>query len=226
LLRALNAGGADMIELGVPFSDPVADGPTIQRSSQRALDQAVTLEWTLSALAAFRQDHEIPVVIFTYLNPLLAYGLERFVAEAGQAGAQGVLVVDLPVGADDAIEHKLEDSPLALIRLLAPTTPPERRREIARRTQGFLYYVARLGVTGARADLRAALAVELSELRAETSVPLAVGFGISTSDQARAAARLADAVVVGSALIDRIDQAGLPAAQAWLREMRRALDAS
>jgi tryptophan synthase alpha chain len=225
LLRALSAAGADIIELGVPFSDPVADGPTIQRSSQRALDQGTTMEWTLSVLASFRREQETPVVIFTYLNPLLAFGLERFVDRAVRAGAQGVLVVDLPVGADERIEATLESSPLALIRLLAPTTPAERRREIARRTQAFLYYVARLGVTGARADLREALAEELQDLRNHTNVPLAVGFGISTPNQARAAARLADGVVVGSALIDCLDRSGIDAARNWLLSLRQAMDA-
>ncbi|MGH7466411.1 MAG: tryptophan synthase subunit alpha [Longimicrobiales bacterium] len=225
LLSALVDGGADIIELGVPFSDPVADGPTIQRSSQIALDQGVTLGWVLSILAEFRRTHDVPVVIFSYLNPLLSYGIENFVRAAVQAGALGVLVVDLPLDAEPRLEQTLEESALSLVRLLAPTTAAERGREILQRTQGFLYYVARLGVTGARADLRTTLQAEVNELRALGSVPIAVGFGISTADQASAVGRIADGVVVGSALIDRIEQSGIPAARAWLHELRLALNA-
>ena len=152
------AAGADVIELGVPFSDPVADGPTIQRSSQRALENGASLAWTLVGLRAFRARHDAPVVLFTYLNPVLRYGVGRFVDDAVAAGAQGVLLTDLPVGSDDALERAIEESPLALIRLIAPTTPAERAREIARRAQGFLYYIARMGVTGATVELRSALA--------------------------------------------------------------------
>src|SRR5688572_25021232 len=129
LLRAVADAGADIIELGVPFSDPVADGPTIQRSSQAALDQGVTLDWVLEALADFRRTHQTPVVVFTYLNPLLNRGAQAFARDATEAGAQAVLVVDLPVGSDPDLERTLEESPLALIRLLAPTTPPDRARE-------------------------------------------------------------------------------------------------
>src|SRR5688572_2588378 len=134
LLRALAGSGADIIELGVPFSDPVADGPSIQRSSQAALDQGVTLQWVLTALSEFRRAHDTPVVVFTYLNPLLSYGVDRFVADAVAAGAQAVLITDLPLGADPDLESKLETSPLSLVRLIAPTTAPDRARELAART--------------------------------------------------------------------------------------------
>jgi tryptophan synthase alpha chain len=224
LLRALADAGADVIELGVPFSDPVADGPTIQRSSQRALEHGTTLDWTLSALADFRQHADTPVVIFTYLNPILAHGADRFVRDALDAGAQAVLVTDLPVGADPELEEVIESSPLALVRLLAPTTPHARALEIARRTQGFLYYVARLGVTGARAALRAELLQELRALRAEVDVPVAVGFGISNEAQARSVAEAADGIVVGSALIDALDRGGVREAAALIARIRAALD--
>ena len=157
LLSALAEAGADVIELGVPFSDPVADGPTIQRSSQRALEHGITLDWTLSALSGFRQHFDTPVVIFTYLNPVLAHGTDRFIADALDAGAQAVLLTDLPLDADPELENTLEESPLALVRLLAPTTARARALEIARRTQGFLYYVARLGVTGQEIGLAGVL---------------------------------------------------------------------
>jgi tryptophan synthase alpha chain len=224
LLRAVADAGADVIELGVPFSDPVADGPTIQRSSQVALDNGVTLEWVLETLAEFRRTHDTATVVFTYLNPLLSYGAERFVDHATRAGAQAVLVVDLPVGSDSELERTLEKSSLALIRLLAPTTAPARARQIMQRTQGFLYYVARLGVTGARATLRTELIDELKQLRSYADVPIAVGFGISTAEQARAIAPFADAVIVGSAVIDRLDAGGASAAASLIHELRSGLD--
>jgi tryptophan synthase alpha chain len=225
LLHACDANGADIIELGVPFSDPVADGPTIQRSSQVALDQDVSLDWSLHTLREFRRTSATPVIIFTYLNPLLNLGADAFIRAASEAGAQGVLIVDLPVGSDPDLEHRLEASPLALVRLLAPTTPPQRRQEIMQRTQGFLYYVARLGVTGASAALREELSGELNTLRALGEVPIAVGFGISSPEQARAIAQVADGVVVGSALIDALDRGGVAAAAEWLLGLRRGLDA-
>ena len=226
LLRAVADAGADIIELGVPFSDPVADGPTIQRSSQAALDNGVTLNWVLETLASFRRTHQTPVVVFTYLNPLLNHGADAFARDATDAGAQAVLVVDLPVGSDPELEETLEQSPLALVRLLAPTTAPERAKEIMRRTQGFLYYVARLGVTGARTALRSELVNELQQLRQLSDVPIAVGFGISNADQARAISAVADGVIVGSALIDRLDAGGIKAAAALVESLRNGLDQS
>lgn len=224
LLDAMARAGADVIELGVPFSDPVADGPTIQRASQRALEHGVRMADVLAMLRDFRADHETPVVLFSYLNPLLRFGGARFVEAAAAAGAEGILVTDLPVGSDAALEETLEASPLALIRLVAPTTPPARVTEIARRAQGFIYYVARLGVTGASVDVRQELAAELAALREVTDVPLAVGFGISTPAHAAAVGRVADGVVVGSALIDALDRGGVPAVSAFLGGLREALD--
>ncbi len=226
LLTGFERAGADVIEVGVPFSDPVADGPTIQRASQRALEQGMTLARTLDAIAAFRSASDVPVVLFSYLNPLLQRGVDRFIGDALKAGVQGVLITDLPAGADPAVETALEDSPLALVRLIAPTTPAERAAAIARRAQGFLYYIARTGVTGATAQVRAALADEVRALRAVTSVPIAVGFGISTPQQAARVAAAADGVVVGSALIDAIERGGPAEAGRLLREMRAALDAA
>lgn len=223
LLRRYARAGADIIELGVPFSDPVADGPTIQRASQIALDQHASLEWTLAQLRAFRATHDTPVVIFSYLNPVFSYGAERFIAEAIDAGAQGVLLTDLPLDGDAALESALENSPLALIRMIAPSTTPERARAIAARAQGFLYYVARMGVTGARTDIDAGLASGVRELRAHSSVPVCVGFGISTPAQAAAVGGTADGVVVGSALIDAIEAGGPDRAEALLSSLRAAL---
>jgi tryptophan synthase alpha chain len=224
LLDTLVDAGADILEVGVPFSDPVADGPTIQRSSQRALENGATLEWTIGQVRRLRAVHDTPVVLFTYLNPVLRYGVGRFLADAAAAGADGVLVTDLPVGVDTVLEHAIEASPLAHVRLVAPTTPPARAERIARQAQGFLYYISRAGVTGARAELREGLVREVEALRAVSHVPVAVGFGISTPDQAAEVARVADGVVVGSALIDAIERAGIDGAADLLRSLRRAID--
>ena len=224
LLDALVGAGADIIEVGVPFSDPVADGPTIQRSSQHALENGTTLEWTLDQVSRFRSRHETPVVLFTYLNPILRYGVDRFLSRAASAGADGVLVTDLPVGVDSRLERAIEVSPLAHVRLVAPTTPPGRARLIAREAQGFLYYISRAGVTGARTELREGLAREVETLRQLSSIPVAVGFGISTGAQAAEVAAVADGVVVGSALIDAIERGGIDAAAGLLASMREAMD--
>jgi tryptophan synthase alpha chain len=224
-MGALVDAGADVIELGVPFSDPVADGPTIQRSSQRALERGVTLADVIETLARFRQSGaDTPVVLFTYLNPVLRYDPDRFVRDGLLAGADGVLMTDLPVGADPALERMLDDSALAHVRLVAPTTPPPRAKAIAATAQGFLYYISRLGVTGATQRLRDELPGEIEALRAVSGVPVAVGFGISTGAQAAAVGSVADGVVVGSALIDAIDRGGPDAAASLLRELRAGLD--
>lgn len=206
----------------MPFSDPVADGPTIQRSSQIALEQGASLEWTLAQLARFRAEHETPVIIFSYLNPILRYGWQRFIDDAVRAGAQGVLLTDLPLGADPQIEAALEASPLSLIRLIAPTTAPARMREIAGRAQGFIYYIARMGVTGARSDLPADLVNAVRALKSMTDVPVAVGFGVSSAAQVSAIAEVADGVVVGSALIDAISADGSAGAGNFMRSLRAA----
>ncbi len=225
LMAALARAGADVIELGVPFSDPLADGPTIQASSQASLDAGGSLTATLGALKAFRiQDGATPVVIFTYLNPVLRRGVAPFLADAVEAGADGILLLDLPMGEDPELEAAFESSPLDLVRLIAPTTPHDRALRIAARAQGFLYYISRTGVTGARADVRSGLAGEVAALRAAAGVPVVVGFGISTAAQAAEVAALADGVVVGSALIDLIRDRGEGAAAAFIAELRAALD--
>lgn len=223
LMRRFARAGADVIELGVPFSDPVADGTTIQRSSQVALEHGVSLAWCLEQLAAFRRENDTAVVIFSYVNPVMSYGAERFIVDAVNAGADGVLLTDLPLGGDDVLENAVAASPLALIRLIAPTTEITRARAIAAGAQGFIYYIARMGVTGARAELPVDLAAQLASLRAVTDVPICAGFGISNAEQAAAVARAADGVVVGSALIDVLDREGPNGAEAWLRGIRAAL---
>jgi tryptophan synthase alpha chain len=224
LLHRLADAGADVIELGVPFSDPLADGPTIQRASHQAIQAGATLRWTLDAVAAFRAERDVAIVLFSYLNPILHHGVAAFVADACAAGAEGVLLTDLPLDADPALEAALEACPLALVRLLAPTTTPARAAAVARRAQGFLYYIARTGVTGASTELRAALAAEVAALREQTPLPIAVGFGISTPAQAAEVARIADGVIVGSALIDALDRDGPAGAARFLASLRAAMD--
>ena len=222
LLQGLEHAGADVIEVGVPFSDPMADGPVIQASSQAALSHGMTYARVLELIARARLG--VPVVLFSYLNPLVAAGPDALVA-AAQAGAHGVLVTDLPVGADPEREAWLGSGPLAFIRLVAPTTPPDRMALIARHGSGFVYLISRLGVTGAREDLPPDLAATVARLRSATSLPVCVGFGISRPDQARTVARLADGVVVGSAVV-RAAGEGIDRAIALVGEMRAAIDAA
>jgi tryptophan synthase alpha chain len=225
LMVAIARGGADVIELGVPFSDPLADGPTIQGSSQVALEGGGSLLATLTALRAFRsQDNETPVVVFTYLNPVFRHGVDAFLKDARAAGADGVLLTDLPLGEDPELEATFEASPLALVRLVAPTTPSDRARRIAARAQGFLYYISRTGVTGARSEIRPELEAEVRTLKEAATVPVVVGFGISTPDQVARVGRVADGVVVGSALIDVVEAGGVEAAEGFVAGLRRALD--
>lgn len=224
VLDALVEAGADVIELGIPFSDPLADGPTIQASSYRALQNGVRVETVLEAVEAFRERHDTALVLFTYLNPVLRYGAERFCRRAREAGADGLLLTDVPTGADPALESTVTEAGLDLIRLLAPTTPLERIPEVARGGGGFLYYISRTGVTGASATLREAVADEVARVRESVELPVAVGFGISGPEQARTVAGWADGVVVGSALIRRLEEEGVPGARAFVTSLREAID--
>ena len=224
LLAGLAELGADVIELGIPFSDPMADGPTIQRSSRGALEGGTTVDDVFDVLAELRRESHVPVVIFSYLNPVYARGIETFAREAVDAGADGILPTDLPLGADPALEAQLLESPLDFVRLIAPTTSADRVREIAFASQGFVYYIARAGVTGARAELRGELAAEAGAVRTVSPVPVAAGFGVSTPEHARAVGSACDAVVVGSALVDRLDERGVAGALALAGEVRAALD--
>jgi tryptophan synthase alpha chain len=219
-LQALEDGGADIIELGVPFSDPIADGPIIQASSQRALDNGMTYEGVLSLVASARL--EIPVVLFSYLNPVLAAG-ENALTRAADAGASGILVTDIPVGADREREEWLGSSPLAFVRLVAPTTPRDRMAEIGRHGSGFVYLISRLGVTGLQEHTASSLPETVLRLRSATTLPICVGFGISTPAQVRDVGRLADGVVVGSAIVRAAEQSP-EAVLALTRSLREALD--
>ncbi|HYL29874.1 MAG TPA: tryptophan synthase subunit alpha [Gemmatimonadales bacterium] len=213
---------ADIIEVGVPFSDPLADGPTIQRSTFEALRQGMTLAGALDLIA--RAELDRPVVVFSYLNPILRYGLDRFLRDAEALDVAGLLLTDLPAGADPTVEDAVHASRLDLIRLIAPTTRPERLAEAVAGAEGFVYLVARLGVTGASSALAPDLPGTIARVRAATPLPVAVGFGISTPAQASAVAELADGVVVGSALVDALGRGGVSAAMAFLRSLREAVD--
>jgi tryptophan synthase alpha chain len=220
LMQGLAGAGADVLELGIPFSDPLADGPVIQASSQRALAQGMTYGRALRLIE--RASVDVPVIIFSYLNPLLAAGADAL-QRAADAGASGVLVTDLPVGADPAREEWLGASALAFVRLVAPTTPDARMAEIARHGSGFVYLISRLGVTGARADLPPELPATVARLRSATTLPIAVGFGISRPDQAATVGRIADGIVVGSAVVTAAGRS-VDAALDLARDLRRALD--
>ena len=213
---------SDIIEVGVPFSDPLADGPTIQRSTFEALRQGMTLAGTLELIA--RAKLNVPIVIFSYLNPILRYGLERFLADAEHLGVAGLILTDLPAGSDAAVEGAVQRSRLDLIRLIAPTTRDDRLALAVKGAQGFVYLVARLGVTGATSSLGSDLAGSVERVRRATPLPVAVGFGISTPEQARTVARMADGVVVGSALVDILGREGVGAARRFLGSLRLALD--
>ncbi|MEO8199783.1 MAG: tryptophan synthase subunit alpha [Gemmatimonadota bacterium] len=212
---------ADILEVGVPFSDPLADGPTIQRSIHQALRGGMTLAGTLELIN--QASLQRPVVVFSYLNPILRYGVEKFLRDAAAVGAVGLLLTDLPTGADPAIEAMVQDSHLDLIRLVAPTTSTARLEETARDARGFLYLIARLGVTGASGQLDPGLAASIARVRAATALSVAVGFGISRPEQAATVAGLADGVVVGSALVECLATHGVDGATALLRSLRSAL---
>lgn len=222
-LHRVATAGADFVEVGVPFSDPLADGPTIQRTTQTALEQGMTLPRVLTLIrdAALT----VPVIIMTYLNPVLAYGVERFARDARAAGAAGVLLTDLPAGADPAVEAAVTNSALSVIRLVAPTTDDERLASALHGATGFVYLISRLGVTGARDHVPADLEAQVHRIRTVTRLPVAVGFGIGTPAQAAAAARAADGVVVGSALMDALAQGGVAAMEQLARELAAAVHA-
>jgi tryptophan synthase alpha chain len=213
---------SDILEVGVPFSDPLADGPTIQRSTFEALRQGMTLPRTLDLI--HRAALNRPVIVFSYLNPILRYTLERFLSDASALGVAGLILTDLPAGSDPTIEAAVEHSGLDLIRLIAPTTSAERLSRALAGARSFVYLVARLGVTGATSSLAAGLAESVAGVRRATALPIAVGFGISRPEHAREVARIADGVVVGSALVDVLGTRGVAEAGRFLSSLRQALD--
>ena len=208
-LAALAAGGADIIELGVPFSDPIADGPVNQRAAMRALAAGTGLSGILELIARHRDQLGVPIVLFTYYNPVYARGLERFAEQAAASGVDGVLCVDLPPEeAERDLVPVLRDRGVDTIFLLAPTSTRDRIARVAAASSGFVYYVSRTGTTGERSSLPPDLMRELRRLRRRLDLPLAVGFGISSPDQVAAVSEVADGVVVGSALVRLVEQMG------------------
>jgi tryptophan synthase alpha chain len=204
LALRLEQAGVDILELGVPFSDPLADGIVNQLASQRALEAGATPYAVLDCVRQIRRDSQIPIVLYTYINPLLALGFEQFHRDAEDAGVDGLLILDLPP--DEDAPELAPVGEMRRIRLIAPTTPDERIARITTQADGFIYYVSREGVTGEQARVAESLAERVEAIRRTTSLPVVVGFGVSNPDQARQVARLADGVVVGSAIVKRIAQ--------------------
>lgn len=207
ILRALDRAGADVIEVGVPFSDPVADGPAIQRAVERSLSAGGTLARSLDLVEAAKGTIAAPVVLFTYVNPVLRMGVERFVDRAAEAGVQGVLVLDLPIEESAGMRAALDRRGIDQIFLVSPTTTDERLTEAARLGRGFLYAISRLGVTGARETVSSSAAPLVARIRQVTALPIALGFGISRPEHVREVAAFADAAVVGSAIVQVIEAA-------------------
>ena len=230
ILRALEEAGADAIEVGVPFSDPMADGATIQRASERALKGGTSLPNILKLVREFRRESEIPVILFGYYNPFFHYGLDLFVGDASAAGVDGILCVDLPPEESDELRGRARKAGLHTIFLLAPTSDAERIRLVARLGRGFIYYVSVTGVTGARRALENELQTQVARIRRSTRLPIGVGFGISTPEQAARIGSFADAAVVGSALIDVMERAGpngkkVSDARAFVARLKKAMKA-
>jgi len=223
ILKGLPAAGADIIELGMPFSDPMADGPAIQASSLRALEAGASMVKTLALVKAFRNgDDATPIVLMGYYNPIYSYGVERFLADAREAGVDGLIVVDLPPEEDAELCLPALKAGLNFIRLATPTTDARRLPAVLANTSGFLYYVSVTGITGTRAAASQAVREAVARLKTRTDLPIAVGFGIRTPEQAAEVARVADAAVVGSALVEAVVQGG---PDAVLRLAKRLGDA-
>jgi tryptophan synthase alpha chain len=206
LVLSLEKAGADVIELGVPFSDPIADGPVIQRASERALGNGVNLPGVLKLGNKIRAKSEIPLVLFTYFNPLFSYGLDKLARDAAKAGFDGVLASDLTVEESPVFVRAMTEAGLNTVFLIAPTSSPERMKKIAETSTGFLYAVSRTGVTGEQQELAPDLRAFLQSLRSYTKLPIAVGFGISKPEHVQAVWHGADAAVVGSSIVKEIEQ--------------------
>jgi tryptophan synthase alpha chain len=208
LALALDKSGVDVLELGVPFSDPLADGLVNQLAAQRGLESGTTPVKVLQTVAAIRRESQIPIVLYIYFNLIHRYGLERFIRDAAEAGVDGLLVLDLPPEESDSYETLMRQAGLCNIYLVAPTTPDDRIELIVKRGAGFIYYVSREGVTGMQTKVADTIAQMTAKIRAHTNLPIAVGFGISTPEQAKTVAASAEAVVVGSAIVNQIAQHG------------------
>jgi tryptophan synthase alpha chain len=224
IFDAACSAGLDVLEIGIPFSDPTADGPVIQRAAGRALRAGMTLEKGIELVRRLRKRHELPIILFSYYNPVLAMGTETFVTEAIAAGADGTLVVDLPNDrADEIMQYVKPSDSFAFIRLIAPTTDPLRRGEILRHAEGFVYVVSRRGVTGVGGVDWHALEAEMKELQKETAVPLCIGFGISTAQDVQHISKIADGAIIGSAfqrIIEEQPQAAVKAIADFVEKLK------
>jgi len=230
LVLALDRAGADVVELGVPFSDPLADGLVNQLAAQRGLESGTTPVRVLETIASIRRESEVPLVLYIYFNLLHRVGLENFIQQSSQAGVDGLLVLDLPPEESENYEALMARFGLCPIYLVAPTTPEERIGVIAPRAKGFLYYVSREGVTGMQAKVSDTIGDMTATIRRHSSLPIAVGFGISNAEQARQVAQHAEAIVVGSAVVDRIARLGrspnlVPEVAAFVASLSKAIKA-
>jgi tryptophan synthase alpha chain len=227
VIEACVEAGADLMELGVPFSDPLADGPTIQHSTQVALENGITAKQCLEAVAELRSRRvEIPLILMGYINPILAYGMEKFVADAAKAGASGFIIPDLPPDEGEALRSLCQQHGLDLVFLLSPNSSETRTRFVTEQSSGFVYLVSVLGITGERKALPVELAQFVKRVREQSDKPLVVGFGISTPEQAAAVGEIADGVIVGSALVKAAGQADDPvaAAREFVGNLKTALE--
>src|SRR5579862_6636592 len=224
LVAALERGGVDLIELGVPFSDPIADGPVIQRGAERALKAGTNVAKVLDIARQVRASSQIPLLLFTYMNPVLRYGWSKLAHDAKAAGIDGVLLTDLSVEEAQPYLAVMRDAQLDTVFLAAPTSPDARLKVVSEYSSGFVYLVSRTGVTGERVELSDSIAPLIERTRRVTKLPLAVGFGISTPEQARSVAAMADGVVVGSAFVRMIEQRATPAElEAFARSLAEAM---
>ena len=228
LALAFDQAGVDVLELGVPFSDPLADGLVNQLAAQRGLESGTTPAKLLETIAAIRRESQIPIVLYVYFNILHKRGLPQFIADCAQAGVDGLLVLDLPPEESDNYEALMQAAGLCNIYLVAPTTPEDRIALIVKRASGFIYYVSREGVTGMQAKVSDTIAERTRQIRAHTSLPIAVGFGISNPEQARSVAQHAEAIVVGSAVVNQIAEHGhsadlVPVVAEFVRSLVRAV---
>jgi tryptophan synthase alpha chain len=231
LAVAFDRAGVDILELGVPFSDPLADGLVNQLAAQRGLDSGTTPPTVLKTVAAIRKQSQIPIVLYIYFNLIHRVRLDRFVRDAAKAGVDGLLVLDLPPEESDNYEALMRKAGLCHIYLVAPTTPEDRMEFIVKRGSGFIYYISREGVTGMQKQVAANLAQQVARIRAHTELPIAVGFGISTPEQAKTVASVADAVVVGSAVVNQIAEHGkskdlVKRVSAFVKSLVDAIDSS
>jgi tryptophan synthase alpha chain len=228
LVLAMAESGADLIEIGVPFSDPVAEGPTIQRSSERGLASGASLRRILERVERLRSKVELPLLLMGYANPFYAMGAERFAVAAGQVGVDGIIVPDLPPEEGHDFFEVADRHGIDAVLMATPTTPPERMKYLVEATRGFLYYVSLTGVTGARGDLASDVQAQVDLAKSFGDVPVCVGFGVSKPEHARELAGFADGVVVGSAIVDRIESAGsrekaVESVASFVGELKRAL---